>query len=60
MLETCEKQEANFWQGGRAVLESFHRSALIAEDVAAPVPYMTAGQAGYTRDFFCYSPPPKF
>lgn len=38
MLETYKKQETNFWQGHRAVLESFHRSALIAEDVAAPVP----------------------
>lgn len=37
VLETRKKQETNFRQGGRAVLESFHRSALIAEDVAAPV-----------------------
>lgn len=59
MLDTCKKEETNFWQGGRAVLESFHRSALMAEDVAAPVPHMTAGQAGYVRDFH-HSPPSKF
>lgn len=45
MLETCKKQETNFWQGRRAVLESFHRSALTAEDVAAPY---HAGQADFT------------
>lgn len=42
MLETCKKQKTNFWQGGRAVLESFHRSALTAEDGAAP----EAGRSG--------------
>lgn len=36
MLDTCKKQETNFWQGGTAMLESFHTSALMAEDVASP------------------------
>lgn len=35
MLETRVKQETNFWQGGNAVLESFHRSALTAGGAAA-------------------------
>lgn len=48
MLETCEKQEINFWQDGRAVLDSFHRSALVAEDAAVPVLH---GPAGYVRAF---------
>lgn len=35
MLETRVKQETNFWQGGNAVLESFHRSAMTAGGAAA-------------------------
>lgn len=53
MLETRVKQETNFWQGGNAVLDSFHRSALTAGGGARTV------QARQVTESLSISSPPS-